>query len=356
MKKFRFFIVFLFFHITHAHDMMTYKLQGGRFGDNIFIYTKAKWIAYECNLPFLYCPFKFSSALKMHVVEKHCTAGIKRHFKQQISVKNLTDISQCRIHPTLFYSNYHTIADGNHWQNDEFLYLKSIYDPLFGEQLREMLSPISSHEVDLPKDRISIAVHIRKGSGPDRPPAQIQFFDSSSNIVSYIEEVISEPVMSKAIWATLLLPNQFYIDQIIGLSEFFHDAPMYVRIFTDGNTPNQLLHDIKLHINKPNIVVECFNKPHADIHQVVNDYWAMSQFDCLIRPSSNLSWAAQLLGEHKIIIYPLHRHWEGHKLIVDEIKIILRGHDQINMKRSWSELTFADRDMAMQSINLSHSS
>ncbi len=35
-----------------------------------------------------------------------------------------------------------------------------------------------------------------------------------------------------------------------------------------------------------------------------------------------MSKAAQLLGNHKVIIYPKHWKWVGKKLIIDEVTII----------------------------------
>jgi len=46
---------------------------------------------------------------------------------------------------------------------------------------------------------------------------------------------------------------------------------------------------------------------------VVEDFYNMSCFDCLIRPASHFFLAAQLLGNHKIIIYPKHWKWVGKK-------------------------------------------
>jgi len=45
--------------------------------------------------------------------------------------------------------------------------------------------------------------------------------------------------------------------------------------------------------------------------------YGMSRFDILIRSSSYFSRVAELMGNHKIIIYPVTSYWQKDKLIVD---------------------------------------
>lgn len=49
----------------------------------------------------------------------------------------------------------------------------------------------------------------------------------------------------------------------------------------------------------------------------------MSQFDCLIRPCSNLSGIAQIIGDHKVIIRPEHNKWVDNKLIIDQVALFI---------------------------------
>ena len=60
---------------------------------------------------------------------------------------------------------------------------------------------------------------------------------------------------------------------------------------------------------------------------LIEDFYYMSQCDCLIRPRSTLSWAAQMLGKHKIIMFPAHTKWVDDKLIIDKVSIIERDKD-----------------------------
>src|SRR5438477_11202069 len=52
---------------------ITWKPNGGRFGDNLVSYCKAKWIAYMFNIELLYLPFPYSDELMIHENEKMYT-------------------------------------------------------------------------------------------------------------------------------------------------------------------------------------------------------------------------------------------------------------------------------------------
>ncbi len=59
---------------------------------------------------------------------------------------------------------------------------------------------------------------------------------------------------------------------------------------------------------------------------IIEDFDAMSQFDCLIRSHSNFSIAASLLGNHKIIITPTNAQWVNKEtLLIDDISIIVHN-------------------------------
>jgi hypothetical protein len=64
---------------------------------------------------------------------------------------------------------------------------------------------------------------------------------------------------------------------------------------------------------------------------VIDDYWNMAQFDCLIRAASNFSRSAQLLGDHKIILFPKHAGWIDDKNIVDVVGIALYNKQARNI-------------------------
>ena len=117
-------------------------------------------------------------------------------------------------------------------------------------------------------------------------------------------------------------PEQYYVDQIKRISKLFDDVPLFVYIFTDDSSPLGLVEKIKKAVNKNNITFACRNRGNVHYAHVVEDFYNMSRFDCLIRSGSHFAIAAQLLGSHKIIIYPKHWQWVGKKLVIDEVFIV----------------------------------
>jgi hypothetical protein len=45
----------------------------------------------------------------------------------------------------------------------------------------------------------------------------------------------------------------------------------------------------------------------------------MLKFDCFIRPDANLSIIATKIGNYKIVISPKEYHWEGTRLVIDDV-------------------------------------
>ena len=120
-------------------------------------------------------------------------------------------------------------------------------------------------------------------------------------------------------------PDQYYLDQIKQLSNVLDDPPLYIHIFTDYESPYELVKKYDEYLKMNNIEFGYTPKGESG---VVIDLFNMIRFDCFIASLSTFAFAAQLLGEHKIIINPSHLTWQGKKLIVDEVKISLP--DRIN--------------------------
>ena len=53
--------------VTYLDD----KDWGGRLGDKLIMYAKAKWVAFRYKMPFFYKPFAYSDQLMMHEIDTH---------------------------------------------------------------------------------------------------------------------------------------------------------------------------------------------------------------------------------------------------------------------------------------------
>ena len=57
-------------------------------------------------------------------------------------------------------------------------------------------------------------------------------------------------------WETRFPPLQFYIDQIIKLSNDLGNPPLFISICTDDKNPEELVQTIRQKIDKPNIIID----------------------------------------------------------------------------------------------------
>ena len=175
-----------------------------------------------------------------------------------------------------------------------------------------MLQPVVSlPTITLPQDKVTVAVHVRKGGGFDQPLSSVQY---------YTKNMVSRKFYADKEFPRKFPPEQYYVDQIKRISKLFNDAPLFVYIFTDDRSPLRLVDRIKKAVNKNNITFSCRNHDNVHNAHVVEDFYNIARFDCLIRSGSNFALAAQILtGNHKVVIYPKHWQWVGRKLVIDEV-------------------------------------
>jgi len=339
-------IGFILFYLTCPRLAIIGRVSKDRFGDQLVIYSKAKWLSYKYNIPFLLVPFKKSEKLQLFDKEKHCSKlaynlypilySIFGRYVKVRTENHITETLQKKWQlPTLFISRISTklqehIAYNTDYTNtawfSSLLYELTIQHPDFGAHLKSMLQPKAHIEkLTLPKDKITVAVHIRKGGGFDPKLASIQYYDTSKYNTEYKEidisndninnitqimqhttktdrKLIQKQEYSDQLWPEKFPPEQYYVEQIKKLSQILKNKPLYVHIFTDDQHPNTLKKRIKKAVNSTHITFAC-NKHKASVLQ---DFFAVTQFDCLIRASSGFSYFSQVFGNHKIIIYPIH--------------------------------------------------
>lgn len=187
---------------------------------------------------------------------------------------------------------------------------------------------------------LSIAVHIRKGNGGgeryDGELSSQQIFDFDRSVVDYIYKYDREPFQFDCGLLNMKLLNkrfmdtsvnyfkfpteQYYIDQIVKISDDIDHKPIFVLLLTDDISPLELLKRFEKALNKPNIILyyhDNRNKSHAE--RIAEDLFAMSQCTGLIRSESNFSKIAEIMGDHKFVFFPLEFRWEEKKLIVRKV-------------------------------------
>ena len=267
---------------------ITYNLNGGRFGDNLFSYCKTRWLADKYGIPLLYKPFQYSKKLKLH------KKGIKYTRRSPLKFKAACYLTGSRFRKL---------------QPEEgILYIKKWYydvkvdwkDTVFIKKLRKLIRPSVplDNNITLPKNCVTVAVHVRRGGGYRMDTKQL---------------IDSQPLRFAS--------DQFYIDQIKRLATMFKGKDLYIHIFTDDRNPEVVVENFKRAINIDRITYGCRKLGNNPYSYVLEDFFAMMKFDCLIRPKSHYSRFVERLGNNKVIIAPIHISKNKEGEVIDTIRI-----------------------------------
>ncbi len=284
---------------------ITYQVTG-RLGDNLLTYCKHKWLAHVHKLN-LYVPhFKYADAFEILDTEQRAN-NIPRGLRHS-RIKNQSQLTK-QTNNFLYHSSYYTQIENLELDEcADFVFKKSIEDPEYGSAIRKALSLKKLHctELEIPQEKPSVAIHIRKGCGIDYPLISKQY-TSDSQIPRADPEIYSDEHHSLK-----FPPEQFYAEQLEKLYYLLNKPQIYGFIFTDDADPFGIAQRITAYLEKRSV--------HIAIHtqstnttapsSIVGDIHAMTKFDYLIRSESHFPWISQIIGSHKGIIRPVACQWE----------------------------------------------
>lgn len=307
MKKIGFYLL-LSSQISLGNCAITYDFNGGRFGDCLSTYAKAKWFAHKHTLELLYKPFEYSDQLNMHASETLYNPQDIKQYKTIVKVKTEQDIKNNTQDHVLFVSNFYSITPD--------LYEYRFIDKKWEQIITTVLAPHGDTPAQTThKDAATVALHVRKGGGFDQP-LSTDLLDTNTPIKKFADQI----------WPTKFPPDEYYIQALQNLIKLLGPlTPVVVHLFTDDPHPQALAQKYKAALN--NSCVEFIYRESGNAHNknVVEDYYLMARCDYLIRSSSLLAKACQLLGDHKIIVCPGHGYWDGTKAVIDLVNIIMRN-------------------------------
>ncbi len=269
---------------------VSYNFSGGRFGDNLFAFTRALWISYKKGIPLSYRGFTYGDKLALSSLHRPLSRKLHQGIPRT-PIKNQEDLNRMNSKDnTIYLIPWRTYIPVD-WNDEGFKALLK----------KEIASKHPLPQLNLPADRLFVAVHVRAGSGPDRTIHLRRGFADKKH-------------------PTKFPPNSFYVEQLKRLSELLDDQPLYVHIFTDSRTPENFVELFKKEVNKPNI--EYGYKRNAD---VLEDFFNMARFDYFIRPTSSFSAMAEKLSNRKIVIYPQKCIWTGTGVRVEKVTTLING-------------------------------
>ena len=278
-----------------SSQAITYEF-GGRFGDNLLAYFHAKWVSYKYDIPLFYKEFTYSSGLRMH----NCENYTPQQEMETIAVSNIQDIERALERPVLIVLPYFPESK---WERDhapeqgfQWAYIPVDWeDKEFKKILQSNTEPIVNLEkIQIPDNLISVACHLRRGGGYD-PECTFQ-------------------------QAALKFPqDNFYIAEIQWLLKLFRGQQLYVHLFTDDPNPIQIKRRYERIFRHQPVFFGCRSVMNYHNLHVLDDFFAMTQFDCSIHGESNFSICAAKISDYLVECQPTDFHWENQTLIIDRV-------------------------------------
>lgn len=299
-------------------------------GDDIMEVCMAKLLSMKYGIAFYHSKFMHHQLFKLDELDQKLPDNIQP--REAIMVHGEHNVASNKDRDVLLYTTVRTRV--NYVSPEEYAIIKKDF------QLKEN-PPVKP----LPEGMIPVSVHIRSGNGGgahyDGEKSSEQLFDYDRAQVFYNNNFESFPFDYEGYqrsnghlirkrssvdrmpgWETRFPPLQFYIDQIIKISDDLGNPPLYVSICTDDRQPEVVVDTIRNAVNRPNIIIDW--EDYRDLSftdRVWRDLHILSRADILVRPQSNFSKTAELIGNHKMIIYPLAHRWDGNRLIMTHIVI-----------------------------------
>ena len=284
---------------------VTYDFSGGRLGDCLLSYAHAKWIAHSFDMPLLYKPFSYSNQLMMHELEFHYSDDLASQFNKIVIVTQDVMHTINREAGYLYVIPFFPESIFNR-EDTVFPYLFTVdwHNKEFKAELQRMIQPIIPLKaLDLPEQMLKVAVHVRKGTGWDIPNYRIT------------------PAALTASHPLRFAPDSFYIKQLQRIAALYPDRSIYVYLFTDHNDPGELAKQYEQAVGCDRMKIDFRTDENNEFVNVLDDFFALTRFDCLIRADSNFSLMASKLAQYQLVIAPWHGRVEGLTTTIDEINI-----------------------------------
>jgi len=284
----------LLFLSAAENQCVTYKLTG-RLGNNLIAYFHAKWISYKYGLPLIFKPFKYSEDFAFHHLEKEIFVQRLPTFDARVSLEGL-DLLNIEYPNLLYEVPYFRDVGPEPEKRVPARFYTDWDDPGFKEILKSHLKSVRPLNcVTPPQGKINVLVHIRTGGGYDLDFVKLKM-------------PLKFPPMS------------FYINALRRISAHFKHRPIYAFIMTDDSRPQRLARIMRQNLPYRKNIEWDWRKGEAghDVN-VLDDFFSIPNFQCLIRADSTFSEMASRLGDYDIVVTPTRAHVDNDRAIIDQI-------------------------------------
>jgi hypothetical protein len=249
------FLLLLTIPMHGRSSAVTYTFSGGRFGDCLLAFAHAKYFAYINDIPLLYKPFLYSDQLVMHTLEQWLDDP-KKYIKREVVVTKRKGINRKNERKGILYiipyfpEDYNEVSTRQQFFHG--IHFKADWDdPAFKEELKRFIAPRKKLKlITLPKNKICVAVHVRKGGNFD-------------------------PATTPPLFPLKFPADSYYIEQISRITKLFPKTPIYVHIFTDDLNPGALAKKYQAAINSPFLEFGYRTEDNNDTNNVLEDFFSI---------------------------------------------------------------------------------
>lgn len=296
---------------VNASKAVTYETTSGRFGDNLLSYLHAKWISYKYDIPLIYKPFIYSNKLSMDGKYPYYSRKTLKQYKKILefdhsSIELFKDSSSNLYIIPYFPESKYEKENGISFKGGPWAYIPVDWNDqsFIQEVMKDLLPKEPIFSIQLPVDRINVAIHVRRGGNYD-------------------------PVSLRSEFPLKFLSEEFFIEQLKNLFSLLKENPLYVYIFTDDTKPMQIVNKIAKNFHGSDIIFDCRSKNNSDTVNVLEDFFSMMQFDCLIHSESNYSLIPSKLVNYLVSIFPDSFCKENGQIIYDHVAVsINQDHEK----------------------------
>ncbi len=348
---------------------ITYKIESWRrLGDHILTFCRAKLLSIAYNIPLYYKPFTYSDQFALHNKETLLTPEIEKKYD------TITPLNTIKEFEEGLKSGKSILFESHFLTETPWLYTYSRQNRDFELEIKALLTPIFSIEsLPKPESVVTVALHVRKGGGYDIPTASKQEYDLNEEPIKgiylkknapvnsctdiwpikwpysfkFIEEVNKfahqKTHFADYVWPIKFPCDQYYIDHLRYLSKFLKDRQLLVYLFTDDPNPEVIMQRYSQALaDCPRIIFSYRQAGNHHTKNVLHDLFAIVQCDCLISASSSFAHVAQLLGDHSILIMPIHATTFPDKVVMDKVAVfgVNAALDYENRTLHYNELLY----------------
>ena len=257
-------------------NRITYAHSGGRLGDCLLAYLHGKWASMYSGIP-LHAQF-FVNADKFSLIHLESNKNSFKTKKFPLPHLNyfLPNVEKVMYTIPYFpddeeeYQVYRKNFGGAYFYIDW-------QDPLFKKEIKRCLHPtFKPKKISRPEGMKSVAIHMRMGGN-------YETFE-----VGHYYYPLKFP------------PFNYYCTALKQVLALYPDEPLYLYLFTDDTSPGKLLERLKSEFPREDLIFDCCQlQPGVDD---VDEFFAMSEFDILIRGMSNFSLVSGFYGDPELIL------------------------------------------------------